>query len=390
MKLAVVTPWFGKDARGGAETHARRLAEELAALGNQVEVLTTCSKRFHSAWTNDLPAGTEKWGRITVRRFPVNPRNVREFDGVNAKLMAGKSIGDDEEQIYFENIIRSDSLAEYIRENKKNYDFFLAIPYMFGTTADCCEAVPEKTVLEPCLHDESYARLGTFGRLFPKVRAMIFLSEPEKRLAESRYDTSKVKKAVLGSGADAPEKGSEITGFRKKHGLGERGYFLCLGRKDEGKNAPQLAGFYGRYFQGRENAPKLVFAGTGQEIAGAGILDAGLVSETLKGGLLSECTALINPSINESFSIVIFEAWHCGRPVMVNADCPVTKYQCEKSNGGLYYRGYAQFAQCLDLLSSKKLAQKLGRNGKTFAKRHEWKKIARDHERFLEELLKKR
>ena len=55
MKLAVVVQRYGADISGGAELHARYIAERLARHAT-VEVLTTCA-RDYVTWKNELPAG---------------------------------------------------------------------------------------------------------------------------------------------------------------------------------------------------------------------------------------------------------------------------------------------------------------------------------------------
>jgi len=58
MKLAVVVQRYGADINGGAEQHARYIAERLSRHAS-VEVVTTCA-RDYVTWKNELPAGTEK------------------------------------------------------------------------------------------------------------------------------------------------------------------------------------------------------------------------------------------------------------------------------------------------------------------------------------------
>ncbi len=57
MKLAVVVQRYGADISGGAELHARYIAERLARHAD-VEVLTTCA-RDYVTWKNELPPGEE-------------------------------------------------------------------------------------------------------------------------------------------------------------------------------------------------------------------------------------------------------------------------------------------------------------------------------------------
>ena len=69
MKLAVVVQRYGPAINGGAELHARYIAERLARHA-EVEVLTTCATDYVT-WRNELPAGEERVNGVLVRRFRV-------------------------------------------------------------------------------------------------------------------------------------------------------------------------------------------------------------------------------------------------------------------------------------------------------------------------------
>ena len=68
--MAVAVQRYGADINGGAELHARYIAERLARHA-QVEVVTTCA-RDYVTWRNERTAGVETVNGIPVRRFPVH------------------------------------------------------------------------------------------------------------------------------------------------------------------------------------------------------------------------------------------------------------------------------------------------------------------------------
>ena len=72
VKLAVVVQRYGQAINGGAELHARYIAEHLARHA-EVEVLTTCATDYVT-WRNELPAGVETVNGVPVRRFPRRAR----------------------------------------------------------------------------------------------------------------------------------------------------------------------------------------------------------------------------------------------------------------------------------------------------------------------------
>ena len=80
----------------------------------------------------------------------------------------------------------------------------------------------------------------------------------------------------------------------------------------------------------------------------------------------------------ESFSIVIMEAWLCGRPVLVNARCPVTVEHCRQSQGGLFFEDYLEFESCLHaLLKRPDLSRNLAENGRRYVLDHfHWDRVS--------------
>ena len=70
VKVAVVVQRYGAEINGGAELHARYVAEHLAR-HVEVEVLTTCARDYIS-WANEYPAGASREGAVHVHRFPVS------------------------------------------------------------------------------------------------------------------------------------------------------------------------------------------------------------------------------------------------------------------------------------------------------------------------------
>jgi len=80
IRIAIVTPWFGRDLHGGAEQQAWQLAHQLADEGHVVDVLATCSQSFNHDWgRNYFSPGVERLGKISIRRFKVSPRDRRAF-----------------------------------------------------------------------------------------------------------------------------------------------------------------------------------------------------------------------------------------------------------------------------------------------------------------------
>lgn len=386
MKLAFVTPWYG-NIPGGAESECRRTVENLKKHGVEVEILTTCIKEFLSDWsTNFYKEGTYDLNGVIIRRFMVRKRDTVRFDKINYKLMRNLKISPEEEQIFMREMVNSPNLYSYISEHGTDYDYFLFIPYMFGTTYYGSRIYPEKSILIPCLHDESYAYLDIYKTMFENVKGIIFHAFPEKVLANRLYNLSN-KQTVLGEGIDM-DFAYEPDRFREKYGI-KNDFILYAGRKEAGKNVPLLIDFFCKYKKHNKNELKLVLIGSGTiEIPSENkndILDLGFVPLQDKYDAYAAATFLCQPSLNESFSIVIMESWLCKSPVLVHEDCAVTKDHCIKCNGGLYFNDYYEFEGCLDFYMENPETRKImAENGMSYVVGNfSWNKIVEKYIEFL-------
>lgn len=387
MKITFVIPWYG-DIPGGAENECKRTAENLQKNGIDVEILTTCVKEFLSDWNNNFyNEGVYNVNGITVRRFRVMHRNTRLFDKINYKLMHNQKISSQEEVQYITEMINSDNLYRYISDNKSKYDYFIFIPYMFGTTFFGSKIYPEKSILIPCLHDESYAYMNIYKEMFESVNGIIFLSEPEMRLAEKLFNLK--KRVVLGGGIDIDIK-YEAKRFREKYGINDE-FILYAGRRELGKNVPTLIDYFCRYNEKNNNNLKLILIGSGNVNIPKRykncILDLGFVPIQDKYDAYAASTVLCQPSINESFSIVIMESWLCEIPVLVHAKCDVTKDHCIKSNGGLYFSDFEEFEECINFyLQNQYIGKKMGIKGKNYVvNNYNWDNIMNAYKNIFQE-----
>lgn len=352
-KIGFVTPWFGEKIPGGAEMALRELAQHLHIAGVELEILTTCVEKFSSDWNKQFhKSGKTIENGLIVRRFSVRKRDVLKFDSVNFKLINNIPIDKNEEKIYIQEMINSPDLYAYLNKHQQDYSIFIFIPYMFGTTYFGIKQCPDKSVLIPCLHNESYAYLSIFKELFSELRGMIFLAYPEETLANKIYNMCNVNSAVLGLGVNTNISG-EPTAFRKKYSISSP-FILYAGRKDIGKNIDTLIKYFSKYKERNHNDIKLVMIGGGDISIPIeqkeNILDLGFVSVEDKYNAFSASMVLCQPSQNESFSIVIMESWICGRPVLVNSKCEVTKDFAIRSNAGLFFDNFYDFEGVLNYI----------------------------------------
>ena len=379
MKIGFVIPWYSAEISGGAEFECRATALKLKESGFDVEVLTTCVKSFRGDWNvNHFVPGVETVEGLEVRRFRVCKSGRDEFHRINRKLMDGTPINVKDERRFLQEMIRSDDLIHYMKKNQDQYIFIL-IPYMFGTTYDAALACPERAVLLPCLHDESYAYMGVYKEMFRGVRGIIYNSPSEKVLAETLFDIPQGKGILIGMGMDESLSGQ---GQRFKSKFGVENYLLYVGRKDEGKNVRLLLDYFTAYKRVFPGNLKLVLIGGGKiELSpgdlDGGIVDLGFVSIQDKLDAFAGAMILCNPSLNESFSIVMMESWLSGVPVLVHEKCKVTRDHCTSSQGGLYFGSFEDFVGCVNFYNENpKLREKMGQNGAIYVRSNfYWPKV---------------
>jgi glycosyltransferase involved in cell wall biosynthesis len=156
-------------------------------------------------------------------------------------------------------------------------------------------------------------------------------------------------------------------------------YIVYVGRKETGKNVPQLIDFFvaGKDRGHIDPAVKLVIVGAGsfsdlhrpEALKRADIIDLVHVSEEDKHRIIRHSAALCQPSCNESFSIVIMEGWLLGVPVIVHAKCAVTKHHAIESGGGLYFATADDFSGVVsELLTSESTRRALAAAGERYVR----------------------
>lgn len=370
--VVFVSPRFsGAGAVGGAETLLYQLARSVQASGRQAVLLSTCA-RSHYTWANDLPAGESVYQGLPVHLFPVNAdRDVECFLSLQSRIDRGQTLSDAEEARFLSNSVNSAGLEAWIRRYAGHIDRVVAGPYPFGLTEAVSRLLPERTLLVPCLHDEPVARLGRIGAQFRRVRGCLFNTGPERLLAHRLYGPPRHVDAIVGMGisdfqADGPA-------FCRRHSLNPP-YVIYAGRREPLKGTPLLLDYLTAFRARNPHDLKLVLTGSGAinppEALRPHLLDLGYVSESEKLDAMAGAVAFCHPSLNESLSIVLLEAWLAGTPALVHARGTVLMDQCRRSNGGLWFSDYPEFEAALRLLLEQdELCSVLATNGRAYVRR---------------------
>ncbi|MBN1954762.1 MAG: glycosyltransferase family 4 protein [Anaerolineae bacterium] len=374
MRLAIVVPRYGPEIVGGAETFARQMAEHLLPAGFAVEVLTTCTDNV-GLGKNVFPAGSTAINGVRVHRFPIDPRfrDERRFHELTAKFIHHLPMTVDEEYEWIDMNAHSPALYHHLIRHGEGFDFLLFVPYLYGITFYGTTLWPGRSILWPCMHDEPFAYLLATRLMINACRGIMFNSEPERRLVHEKLGIQHPRSCVVGGGIEAGP--ADPQRFRSRWSLAEP-FLLYAGRIELTKNVLELVTFFIEYKQHRPGPLKLVLMGEGllDIPTHPDVISIGFQNEHDKHDVYAAATLLVQPSLLESFSIVIMESWLAGVPVLVHDQCEVTRYHVLRSNGGLCYAGFAEFAATLDWMLERPAARaRMGALGRAYVRQeHNW------------------
>jgi len=329
------------------------LATHLSASGHDVGVHSTTAASM-ATWSDELTSGTTIEDGVTVHRHRTTSRRSRRFESISAKVLADPAAATtaDEQRWIEAQGPHSPDLLEAVAEEAS--DIIVFSPYLYEPTLVGVHRAKVPVVMHPAAHDEAPLRLPAMRKAVEAASGLGFYTDAERRLTEQVIPAARTKAQMLvGLGIDQPtdtNPGPErIAAIRNELGLAQEPYFLVLGRVDSGKGTHALVDMFGELHKSGRVRARLVVAGpiVDPPPATPGVEVIGPVDEATKQGLLAGATALINPSVMESFSLVVLESWMAETPVIVNAGCAATVEHARRSGGGLAYSSLDQLEMAL-------------------------------------------
>jgi glycosyltransferase involved in cell wall biosynthesis len=387
VKLAIVVQRYAAAINGGAELHARYVAEHLARHA-EVDVLTTCAADYVT-WRNEWPAGEETINGIRVRRFPVTrERDVHTFAARSVQVFERRhSLADEIRWLEAEGP-RSPALVAHVRRHARDYDFYLFFSYRYYQSFFGARAAAPRAVLVPTAERDPAIGLALFQPVFRGVRAVMYNSPEEQAMIQAVSGNHAVPGVVVGIGSDVPDR-ADAERFRQSYGIAGP-FAIYVGRIDENKGCRELFRFFEAYQRDVVSDLSLVLVGKAVLPVPdhPKIRHLGFLNDADKFDAIAASELLIMPSYFESLSIVALEAWALGRPIVANGNCDVLRGQCARSNAGLPYEDYPEFAWALWALErNRPLARALGANGRRFFGAHyAWPVIERKYLDMFERL----
>ncbi len=387
MKVTVVAQRYGAEILGGAESHARQVAERLAEFYS-VDVLTSCALDY-TTWANHYPPGDSVLNGVTVRRFPTrHPRPANIDDLWGRAYLHGHSLDDELAWLRAQGPY-TPPLLDYLRRHRDDSDVFIFFTYLYYPTALGLRLVADKALLVPTAHDEGPLYLDTFFGLFHAPRAILYNTEEERRMVERRFRNTAIPNAVVGVGVDVPPD-PQPARFTARYGL-TRPYLLYLGRLVRDKGVDDLVAAYAAYRRVYPDEADLVLVGQGDLALPdtPGVVRAGFVDDATRFDALAGALAVVAPSRYESLSLIALEAWMLGKPVVTTTQSSVVSSLCRRAQGGLAYADAAEFSEIAHwLASTPATAHALGCQGQAFAQAtYRWPTVIAQYRHFIEHVV---
>lgn len=343
------------------EQHCRLFARRLV-LAYRVDLLTT------------TPAGLLEIDGVGVRRFEIDPPgNRRRRDELMRSIPAGVS----EHEVRRLQLDKpfSSSLLDYLEASRYVYDLFLFYWYRNPAVFFGLPLAGERAVLVPTARPEPALYSAIFDEPFRRARALLCLTPEEAAFLKRRFFEFELDAEVIGTSVDAPplpgaEPAADVDWLALRERLGTNAFLLCPASPDDPEGLRDLIELFESYLaETRRAGLKLLLLGGGRTRMSddSHIVAAGEVSGTARYHAFRAARLVCAPSANSVLGTAALEAWRFGKPVLANGASPVLRGLSVRSNGGLWYAGYDEFREAMDLLSQGgSLPETLGRQGREF------------------------
>ncbi|MDA8196615.1 MAG: glycosyltransferase family 4 protein [Actinomycetota bacterium] len=365
--ITYVVPRYGEDVVGGAESAARTLAEALVTFGVRVKVITTTA-RDYSTWAPHYARGESTLNGVAVTRFDVDRERPANFSRHYRRVLAHPHSADFEEEKALIWDQGPDSLEMLDAIAKLDEGIIVFYPYLYLPTVEGVARSSLPKILHPAAHDEPIIDLSIFKRVFTSVDGLVYQTKAERSFVERRFKVGQIPSIDLGMGIRSQSASNDQVSDRVAD-IARGKYVLVLGRVGKEKGSQMAATFFESALDIFPTELKLVFAGPIEDdfVASERVVLLGRVSDSERETLLRNCLFLLSPSFQESFGLVILEAWQFGKATLVNGGCEATSELVESSGGGLLFDDFQSFVAAISLLvEDAELANQLGLAGRNY------------------------
>ena len=402
MRFAFVTPRYGGDIGGGPE-HACRLLAEHVSERHDVDVLSTCA-RNPLTWNNEYLEGSDRVRGVLVRRFAVSqPHEPTAFEQLSEQLAGAAPSRSDELDWVRRLGPWSPGLVDHLRRQHRSYDAIVFFSLCHATTIHGLSVAPERSVVFPYARVDRGLRFGIWAELLNSAAGVGYFSATERRLVRAYIGATPQIEEVIGVGVEtaapqtyprhqqnpadtvssdeepAPSDISDDAGylsgrgipFRRRHRL--YGSLALYGGRVEPDNGCEEMLHYFDGYAASDGDTALVLMGVKlMKVPDERYIRmAGVLPDRERMIAYEAADVTLAPAADDLLAQSVLESLAVGTPVLASARNDAAVEHCRQANAGLYYADRDEFAEALQLLTTKpRLREKLGENGRQYVRQH--------------------
>jgi glycosyltransferase involved in cell wall biosynthesis len=406
MRIVHVTPSYAPCV-GGAERLLQAVSERLVDRGHHVTVLTfDCAtmRDFHSPRGAGLPRRETLNGVHIVRVHPAGGRLSRVQQWWLRQRGGWRSTAWIVGQEMWPLSLPS-GMGTLLPLARLRADVVTSVNWHFGVSFWTC--LPRRIrraprVAIPILHiAQEWAQKPIYSRMLRDCDAAIVCTTAEGDFVRAKGGT---RVAVAGAGVE-PRRFVRPDGarLRARHGLGGRPIVGFVGRQDTFKGVPTL--IQAMHIVWR-HSPDAVLLMAGQRAhrdpTVTGMLESlspdhrrnvVLIDDFVDEdgpSIMDACDVLALPSVEESFGLVMIEAWMCGKPV-IGADIASTRCIIDHGIDGWVVKPFDPdelAARIFTLLADPDMRESFGRRGRSkVLSRYTWDRVTDTWEDTFKQVL---
>ena len=413
-RVAVIVQRYGVEVNGGAEVHARMIAEQLART-HDVTVLTSCAVEYQK-WHPEYPPGEALVNGIRVIRFMNSRRGTPRQLKYTRKKAGGRLIiqklhrilgkpswmlktfpetsiteADWETWLKYQGPYMPD-LLNYLSAHHKEYEAYIFFTALYYPTAMGVLVVPEKSILIPTMHDEKPMYMPGYRKTMSAPAWIMFNTEVEQRFSEGLFSIERNRKMIAGVGITLLKDNYQIKDeLLQKHNI-PTPFIVYIGRVDANKGCDVLIKYFLQFRKETQLPVTLVMVGNNMLKAEESryVIYTGFVDDDARNSILMKAEALVIPSFFESLSLVLLESMGAGKPVIANGKTEVLREHVNKSGGGWNYFNYNDFKKAMtELLNNPAEKKRRGDKGFEYVRQnYTWDKVLSIYDEAIEDVSK--
>ena len=210
--IAIVVQRYGEEINGGAEYHARLIAERLSKYF-LVEVFTTTALDYIT-WDHHYPEGRDAASGVTVNRFRVaETRDPHSFGEIQDRVLEEEhTLADELEWLDREGPLVP-HMIDALVDREKDFDYFLFFSYRYDHSYHGVKRIAHKAILVPTAEHDEIIYLRLFKDFFNLPAAIIYNSHEEKAIINRVSGNEQVPGEIVGVGSgDGENRAGTIRG----------------------------------------------------------------------------------------------------------------------------------------------------------------------------------